>query len=991
MTQPPVVDQEARDLAADPTLNVALEASAGTGKTSVLVERYVQLVAQGASPRHVLAITFTRKAAGEMRSRIVAELRSRSELWRRLRTRLLEIHITTIDAFCLGLLREFPLEAGLDPDVGLLDEVDTARLLEDAMEGALREERRRGRIDMSFLVARFGEAALRRGMRDFLGSRLLKEGLLSRYVERVVPTGVHPTRSLRRLSETLRSAFRGEEGVERLLETTPENLRGLRFALRRAIDAERVVAADVEALAAHFLTRTGQPRKRVPPSCRRAEFETPEAYQTHRDRFLAAAPFVARAYRVFRREKDYYAIRELVALYRSAAERFAALKSARAGLDFTDVLVRAVALLERRGEFSQSRFRLESRYHHLLIDEFQDTNDVQWRLIRALIDSWGEGQGLVQDAIQAEQAAGTGSGRLTEPSLFLVGDRKQSIYGWRDARVEVLESASRYLLGIRPGGRRLTLRTSFRASGALLSFLNDVFDDVTKVSGELDWSFQYREGDHFPVAERDDAARPIAVAVDRDLRRVAARVADEVVRVLEEEGRRPKDIAILFRSRASYRVYEDALVERGVPAYVYRGLGFFDSPEVRDVSALVRFLAEPGSDLRSAELARSRLVGLSDPALVRIASKRQRLAALFAASRVEETSIPEADRAVLERARRRVGEWLPRVDRVPPADLIQSILDEVDYAACFVGDEQSWENLKKILEMARRAQNRGYLTMSRLADYLESASTDEESPAVLDAIDAVNLMTVHAAKGLEFDTVFLVNLQKRTRADRSLPRVRELPDGSLEVHAVAPSEVEESLPNRVEEEEKRLLYVGLTRARRNLVLSTVLSRRAQSDDSFYRLLPEGLRSLMEEAVSSERDELSWKSHAVRVLGVHERSYGQARTESVHVLAIGRLGVGATAALAVEEGSDAAPRRLAETLRRDELRPLLAEGTPHLRVPYVSKVEGGVERGTIDALIVTAERVYVVGLPGRTAEELARHVAIATGLYPDATIEALPLG
>ena len=128
------VDRRARELASDPTLNVALEASAGTGKTRVLVDRYIHLIEGGASPRHVLAITFTRKAAGEMRSRIIEELKKRPKLWKDIRTRLFEIHITTIDAFCLGLLREFPLEAGLDPDIALIDEVDNQRLLEESID-----------------------------------------------------------------------------------------------------------------------------------------------------------------------------------------------------------------------------------------------------------------------------------------------------------------------------------------------------------------------------------------------------------------------------------------------------------------------------------------------------------------------------------------------------------------------------------------------------------------------------------------------------------------------------------------------------------------------------------------------------------------------------------------------------------------------------------------------------------------------------------------
>ena len=873
------VDRRARELASDTTLNIALEASAGTGKTRVLVERYVHLVEEGASPRHILAITFTRKAAGEMRSRVIDELRARPELWKNVRSRLFEIHITTIDAFCLGLLREFPLEAGLDPDVALIDEVDSDRLLSQSVEEVLGEARRGSDVDVRFLIARFSEGPLRRGMREFLTSRLLKAELLERYVKRVVPGGINLARSLRRLSETLAAAFRGPEGVEQFLATGPPGiLRALAFALRRAVDPETIAPADVEEIAGYFLTQSKEPRRQLPARCRKESFDTVDAYEKHRDRVLGLAPLVARAYKQWLREKDFYAIRELFRLYEKAAERFAELKRARAGLDFSDVLIRAVELLENRGEFAQSRFRLESRYHHLLIDEFQDTNEVQWRLVQALIESWGEGQGLVQEVILAEQAEGSGSGRVREPSLFIVGDRKQSIYGWRDARVEVMEKAARRLLKIRGGGgQRLTLKTSFRANGALLSFLNDVFDELPKVRSDLDWSFQYREDDHFPIPDqliedKDDALRPVGVAVGTELSEVAAAVADEVVRVLTEEGRRPKDVAILFRSRSSYRIYEQALVERGVPAYVYRGLGFFDSPEMRDIEALVHYLAEPASELRAAELARSRFVGISDAGLVRMATGRKRFIAQWLSGRDARGGLPlePGDVNAVHRAYEHVPKWLEWVDRIPPADLLEHILNETDYAASFVDDEQSWENLKKVLEIVRRAQNRGYLTLSRLADYLASARTDEESPAVLEAVDAVNLMTVHAAKGLEFDTVFLVNMHQRTRQDTSLPRIQELPDGRIEVSAIAAVATDDQLqhlPSRVEEEEKRLLYVALTRARRNLVLSTVLSDDDPREQSFFRLLPESLRATFAAAgdVDAGASELVWNGHAIRVV------------------------------------------------------------------------------------------------------------------------------
>ncbi|MFQ5790379.1 MAG: UvrD-helicase domain-containing protein, partial [Acidobacteriota bacterium] len=488
----PANDEGAREQAADPHFNVALEASAGTGKTRVLVDRYLRLLEEGTQPRHILAITFTRKASGEMKSRIIEELRKRGPLWKELRERLFDIHIATIDAFCLGLLREFPLEAGLDPDVELLDEVDASRLMAEAIDEVLAEAARPGGADLGFLFSCFGDAGLRRGLRDFLRSRLVKEELLHRFVAESIPRSLRLEESLRRAATGLRDILAGAQGLDAVRASGPPSSllswQAWTYAMARAVDPHHASAIDIEKAASYFLTQTGEPRKRLHPAFKKSDFPNPKQHEEHCDLVLARAPEVAEVYRRWMDDRDRYAVRELWKLYRRAARRFTELKKIRGHLDFTDVLLHAVRLLEQRGEFSQSRFRLEARYHHLLIDELQDTNQVQWRLVMALVGSWGEGAGLVQDAILAEQAAGHGGGRLREPTLFVVGDRKQSIYGWRDARVEVMESAARHILRLRPGGgSRLTIRRSFRVGGELLDFLNDVFSEVPQVREELGW------------------------------------------------------------------------------------------------------------------------------------------------------------------------------------------------------------------------------------------------------------------------------------------------------------------------------------------------------------------------------------------------------------------------------------------------------------------------------------------------------------------------
>ena len=281
-------------------------------------------------------------------------------------------------------------------------------------------------------------------------------------------------------------------------------------------------------------------------------------------------------------------------------------------------------------------------------------------------------------------------------------------------------------------------------------------------------------------------------------------------------------------------------------------LAFFDAAEVRDIQALIRYLAQPGSELRAAELARSRILGISDTALYRLAQAGGRgsspIGRWLSGSPVpEEISLSKKDRALIEWARERVPQWVALSDRMPAAEQIEQILNEVDYAGWFRGEEQGWENLKKTLELIRRAQNRGYLTLSRLVEFLERASLSDESLAVIEAAEAVNLMTIHASKGLEFDTVFLVNMEQATGKDRSLPRVAERPNGTFEIHALAPGNAPENEPSRSIEEEKRLLYVATTRARRRVILSAMVDDNPIEPSSLLGLLPPSLQRVIFES------------------------------------------------------------------------------------------------------------------------------------------------
>ena len=839
-------DAAARAFAVDPARNVVLEASAGTGKTRVLTTRYVNLLRAGVEPRNILAITFTRKAAAEMRERILGQLRELAALspadaarWRDLRDRQGDIAISTIDAFCLSLLREFPLEAELDPGFQVVDEAEAPRLMEEALDAALRAARRlvSTDADVALLQARLGERRLRAALASLLGRRLVAGRLMRRFLGEAAggaTADAGAQAALREALDRLRTLLARGEGIDAFLADGP--VRHPAFALLAA-DVRAFESQDVEApravferLARHFLTRAGAPRSRPAPAFRKGDFASPEAWKRHGQAVASLAPYVADLARDLDRGVNRAMVRGLARVYRVARWRYLRALGSHAAVDFTEGLSRALALLRRMDEFSQSRYRLEARYHHVLVDEFQDTSRAQWALIARLVEAWGEGMGLAHDA-------------PLQPSIFVVGDRKQSIYAFRDADVRLLRRARRYVGALRPGGGvRRTIARSFRADPAVLAFVNGLCSGMDVATGRPD-AFRYGSSDRFPVAPRPGGGQGqagggderLALVAEPGVAAAAGAVAAEIERLLREVAvrdratglprqARPGDVAVLFRSRESHREFEAALEARGIRTYVYKGLGFFDADEVQDVVALVRFLADPASDLRAAALLRSRFVRLADGAIARLAPSLA--AALAEPPDNAAHGLDEEDARVLRQARASLASWRARVDRVPPAELLDAILDESGYAFEIGGprEVQARENLKKLRALARRVQNRGYATWGRLASHLDRLSAGDESNAVVDAADAVNLMTVHAAKGLEFAFVFVVNVNRGTGGGGEPVLLLDDPRGRRAVVSVQGGlpEAEDAARERDREETKRLLYVALTRARERLCLAAVV-------------------------------------------------------------------------------------------------------------------------------------------------------------------------
>jgi ATP-dependent helicase/nuclease subunit A len=847
-------DQSARDFAVDPSHDVVLEASAGTGKTRVLVDRYVRLIEAGVDPRHILALTFTRKAAAEMRERTLAELVRRADTgvlaparWRELSDRIADIQILTIDAFCFSLLREFPLEAGVDPAFDIADETEMARFANEALD--LTMDAIRGILigdeAVRLLLARVRPPVLRTALAGLLDRRHIACPAVAAFVRRH-----EPARSATEIAAGFRDRLRREVVASRhgeaILRDGPHGSPEFR-CLAKDLEGLAAGAADPVAvvqlrrrLEQHFLTKSGEPRQRLARGLTPA-FTTPAAKARHEEAVRALSPVVLAELERLDREIDGLLARGLLRVLTIAASRYEELLEEYAVLDFAAMLDRTVALLEQQEEFARSRLKLQSRYRHVLVDEFQDTSRRQWRLIELLIDAWGEGEGAAD----------------APTSIFVVGDRKQSIYRFRHAEVTLLDEAARKIGALRPERVvRQAIRTSFRAVPELLAFVNAMSRGMQSGTGLPD-RFSYAGTDEFPVptvapGARRDGHPVLGVIAEASVADCARAVADEIAALIghavvrDRTGgtrpARPDDVAILFRARAGHQFFEEALEERGVRTYVYKGLGFFDAPEVQDLQALIGYLAQPDSNLRAAEFLRSRFVRLSDAGLIQLApafaSALRRRGALPA-------TLSQADAALLDAARDGVDRWLTLADRVPPGELVDIVLRESAYAFELRGRRlaQAAENIKKVRALVSRVESRGYATLGRLAGYFETLRAGDESNAVIDATGAVSLMTIHAAKGLEFPIVFVVNLHAAGRGrPLGFSVIEQGPTGEPEV-AFGSNEATVLEQRREAEELRRLFYVAMTRARDRLYLAAEVDAQGQiarGARSLAALLPDDM-------------------------------------------------------------------------------------------------------------------------------------------------------
>jgi ATP-dependent exoDNAse (exonuclease V) beta subunit len=729
-------------------------AGPGSGKTTVLVAHFERLVSSGVDPLRILAITFTDKAANNMRDKLAHAFRDRAET----RGKLERAYVSTVHGFCARLLKENAVFAGLDPEFHVMDERESAReqrrAIDETLDSMFAVEPDRMRALMRALAANDAGGEVLDAY-DAIRAAGVKVGDLARFA---APPAVDIAAAI------------GEV----------RNLRppGWKFDQQAHLQE----AQDWVARIAAALPNGPEPTLRAMRSftCKLTKLQRGNrAYdllKSFKDDLIPDFEYST--------VTEYYAaeratIIELFArfdgLYRERKRHLSA-------LDYDDLEESAVRLLEDHPEV---RRRLQNQFDQVLMDEYQDTNGQQAKLLNL----------------------------LRPPGRFYaVGDINQSIYGFRHAEPRVFRE---YRDAVEQGGKRLVqLVQNFRSRPEILHAV-----DTVAAGAEGIETRPLIAGLQFPDKAEPSVEVLSATTPELEAQWVAARILE-----LKCEFR---DVALLVRNSEVLPEFTRAFDECGIPYLVNRGKGFYETREVVDLMHLLRALANPRDEIGMAAVLRSPFVEASDEALLRLKGLGNIGSAVEELAPDMLATFASDDAEKLARFRDRLARWRATRDYTAIDQLLLRAMDECGYE-CPAGPRGA-ANIEKFLAQARAASARQTLAeFVEETEILRESKPREPDAPPEDSANAVKIMTVHAAKGLEFPVVFLAAMHKGIDANPGAisfsPRIglgarwhhplcRDDKDDAFQ-HAIR-----QELKQREKEEGNRLLYVAMTRAEEHLVLS----------------------------------------------------------------------------------------------------------------------------------------------------------------------------
>ncbi len=800
---------QAQQRAASPATSAWVAASAGTGKTKVLVDRVLNLLLAGARPQRLLCLTFTKAAAQEMALRLTGILGkwvtfpegdldealaalvggAPSDAQRRRARRLFAdvldtpggLRIDTIHAFCQSMLRRFPLEAGVPPNFQVLDERSAAELMQDCRDATLERARRDPEGDLARSLAIVTARTSEQGLSDLLSELMRERGRLQR-----LAGGGRSAADLRRAIARLYAALalKPDETEDDVLRAACADSELDGGELRRAAKALQAGSPTDRESGEILAAWLADPDRRAPlfdaylkiwftddgVGPRRARIATKGVLQAAPGLEAVFDREVERLERVRARRNAACTADRTAALMRVGAAletQYREAKADRAALDYDDLILLARDLLRRPGVAPWVLYKLDGGIDHILIDEAQDTNPEQWEVVEALTGEFFAGQGRER----AERA---------DRTVFAVGDVKQSIYSFQRADPQsFVDLRAKFAARARAADKRWTsenLIVSFRSTAAVLTAVDAVFARPAASTGvALDGAAIRHDTDRIgagglvelwpPVVPRERVPlEPWALPVERieedsppaRLARLIARTVAGWIsgrEILQSQARpiRAEDVMILVRRR---NVLVDLLVRElkgaGVDVAGVDRMVLADQLAIMDLIALGRFLLLPEDDLTLATVLKGPLFGFSEERLFELAWGRPDT--LWAALRRR-----AGENADFAAAATELSELLARVDFVRPHELFAEVLGPRGGRKRLVArlGVEAHDPLDEFIAAALEFERGHPPALETFLHWLEAGRKDIKRDLESHARDEVRVMTVHGAKGLQAPIVIL--------------------------------------------------------------------------------------------------------------------------------------------------------------------------------------------------------------------------------------------
>jgi ATP-dependent helicase/nuclease subunit A len=843
--------------------HISLTANAGSGKTTVLSKRFVEiLINEKISLGNIVAITFTEKAASELYSKIAKELDTRIEnsesdkIYRleTIRRNLVSAKISTIHSFCIDILKDYAPEAGIDANFSPIDARTSEELLEQSIEEIINKKIRNEETaaSLKYLLRIFGtKSTLIKKVKELFYKRKTTQKIIEtiynsdkKQIEEFFATKFKNDFALL-FADTIKETISNVGKINSLIDTAKSNeiqihVNMLLNEIRAKTDLLQQYRLLTE-IKDYILTSNLTVKKRGYLSGKLYD-ENIEIIKDIENAFgeLQQITFDEN-YELLNQELAKFGL-TLIDFYKEVLKQYTDKKTQKAYLDFEDILLYAQKLLTNK----EVQNALSEKYKYIMVDEYQDTNEIQYNIFMPILKN------------------------LQTGNLFVVGDEKQSIYMFREAEVEIFRKTKEEIEQVESKQSILELPHSFRLAPNIALFTNILFNKLFENANPIFNEVEYR---NLVCAYTKEAKGEIEFLItDEEENEENQIVANRIIELVNSKNNNFSfgNIAILCRKRKDFTELETEFTKRNIPFSIVGGKGFYQQQLIYDIYNYLSFLINPSNDLALANILRAPYYSLSDVQLTEIALSEGE-------TYFEKYKNYVKQHPLLNNHLRLLEKHIEISGKTEINNLIRAIKVETGYWTYIASKqdaEQQIANLNKIIQRSINITAQGFHSLYDFILYLKDAieNTDDEGQAEINNnTDSVKIMTIHQSKGLEFPVVVLYHTNQKGKDDSlsakevkidkeygvlaKLPFKNNFADDYVQAPIIGLYNYKAAKKNIAEL--KRLLYVAITRAEEHLIISLSHKKYKYQKKSFASFITEALELDIEQEELKLSDSLTY--------------------------------------------------------------------------------------------------------------------------------------